>query len=100
VQKEISFYSHQLGKQISGIYSLFGRMMTVTTSDGRQKSAPLGGGNPEMLARLTLDKLEAEKSESGRSPTNLQNQDRPLPGKKKPGTRCGVRRAELRRGTR
>jgi len=34
-------------------------MMTVTTADGRQKNAPVGGTNPEMLARLTLVELEA-----------------------------------------
>jgi hypothetical protein len=63
VQKEISFYSELLGKQISGSYSICGRMLIVTSSDGRQKSAPLGGVNPENLARLTLIELEAQKSE-------------------------------------
>jgi hypothetical protein len=63
VQKEISFFSEQLGKKISGGYSIFGRMLTVTSSDGRQKSAPLGGVNTEMLARLILIELEAAKSE-------------------------------------
>jgi hypothetical protein len=38
-------------------------MLTVTSSDGRQKSAPLGDSNPETLARLTLIELEATKSE-------------------------------------
>jgi hypothetical protein len=61
--KEISFYSEQLGKQISGTYGLFGRMVTVTASDGRQKRAPLGGSNPEILARLALMELEAKNSE-------------------------------------
>jgi hypothetical protein len=41
-QKEMSFFSERLGKQISGKYLLLGRMMTVTTADGRQKNAPLG----------------------------------------------------------
>jgi hypothetical protein len=63
VQKETSFHSERLGKQISGVYSISGRMMTVTSSDGRQKSTPLGGTKPEILARLTLVKLEAGKSE-------------------------------------
>jgi hypothetical protein len=61
--KKISFYSERLGKKISGVYSISGRMLTVTSSDGRQKSAPLGGSNPETLARLTLIELEATKSE-------------------------------------
>jgi hypothetical protein len=63
VQKKISFYSERLGKKISGVYSISGRMLTVTSSDGRQKSAPLGGSDPEILARLTLIELEATKSE-------------------------------------
>jgi len=58
--KEISFYSELLGKQISGTYALFGRTVTVTAPDGRQKSAPLGGGHPEILARLALIALEAK----------------------------------------
>ena len=62
-KKEISFYSEQLGKQISGTYALSGRMVTVTAADGRQKSAPLGGSNPELLARLALIELEAKNSE-------------------------------------
>ncbi len=33
-------------------------MLTVTTSDGRQKTAPLGGTKPEILARLVLIDLE------------------------------------------
>jgi hypothetical protein len=57
--KQISFYSERLLKQISGTYSLFGRMLTVTALDGRQKSAPAGGGRPEILARLALIELEA-----------------------------------------
>jgi hypothetical protein len=63
VQKEISFYSERLGKQISGIYSISGRMLIVTSSDGRQKRAPLGGSSPEILARLTLIELEGCRSE-------------------------------------
>jgi len=35
-------------------------MVTVTAPDGRQKSAPLGGGHPEILARLALIALEAK----------------------------------------
>jgi hypothetical protein len=62
-QKDISFFSDRLGKQISGTYLLSGRMMTVTSADGRQKNAPLGGTPPEVLARLTLIELEAAKPE-------------------------------------
>jgi hypothetical protein len=63
VQKEISLYLERLGKEISGTYSISNRMMIVTTSDGRQKSTPRGGGSPEILARLTLIDLEARTSE-------------------------------------
>jgi hypothetical protein len=63
VKKRISFYSKQLGKQISGVYSISGRMLIVASSDGQQKSAPLGGVNAEILARLILIELEASKSE-------------------------------------
>jgi hypothetical protein len=63
VQKEISFYSERLGKQISGVYSISGRMLVVTSSDGRQKCAPLGGSSPEILARLVLIELEARQSD-------------------------------------
>jgi len=66
VQKEISFFSDRLGRKISGSYSLFGRMLTVTTPDGRQKSAPLGSTNPEIIARLTLIELEARGFEQQR----------------------------------
>ncbi len=58
--KDISFYSERLRKQISGTYARSGRMLTVTTSDGRQKTAPLGGSKPETLARLVLIDLENE----------------------------------------
>jgi predicted RNA-binding protein with PIN domain len=61
--KVISFYSEQLGKKISGTYSLSGRMVIVTTSDGRQRRAPAGGGKPETLARLALIELEAANSD-------------------------------------
>jgi hypothetical protein len=63
VQKEISLYSERLGKQISGVYSISGRMLIVTSSDGQQKCAPLGGSSPEILARLTLIELEARQSD-------------------------------------
>jgi len=41
-------------------------MLIVTSSDGRQKSAPLGGSSPEVLARLTLLELEAAISDFDR----------------------------------
>jgi hypothetical protein len=66
VQKALSFYSEQLGRQISGVYSISGRMLIVTSSDGRQKRAPLGGSSPEILARLALVELEAANSEFDR----------------------------------
>jgi hypothetical protein len=63
VQKQISFYSERLGKQIFSFYSISGRTLIVTGSDGRQKTAPLGGINTEVLARLILIDLDAAKSE-------------------------------------
>jgi len=38
-------------------------MLIVTSSDGRQKSVPLGGIDAEGLARLMLLELEVIKSE-------------------------------------
>ena len=73
--KEISFYSEQLGKQISGTYSLSGRLLTVTTLDGRQQRAPAGGGNPEILARLALVALET-KNPARTQTTNFERQRR------------------------
>jgi hypothetical protein len=35
-------------------------MMTVSTLDGRQKTAPLGGSKPETLALLALVELESK----------------------------------------
>jgi hypothetical protein len=40
-------------------------MLTVTTLDGRQNSAPLGGSKPEILARLALIELEKVKFQLG-----------------------------------
>jgi len=36
-ENEYPFYSERLGKQISGVYSISGRMLIVISSDGRQK---------------------------------------------------------------
>jgi hypothetical protein len=62
----ISFYSERLEKQISGVYSISGRMLIVTSADARQKCAPLGGKQPRdfgaPLARLALIELEAHQS--------------------------------------
>jgi hypothetical protein len=38
-------------------------MLIVASSDGQQKSVPLGGVNAEILARLILIELESSKSE-------------------------------------
>jgi hypothetical protein len=83
MHKQISFYSERFGKRIFGAYSLSGRMITVATSDGRQKSVPLGGTTAEVLARLTLTELEAGKSDT-------PHQDRAMQGKN-PGHVCGDR---------
>jgi hypothetical protein len=48
-------------------------MLTVTTLDGRQKSAPLGGSKPEILARLALIELEAIIPVRAKNPVRAQN---------------------------
>jgi hypothetical protein len=58
-KRKYRFLRSNLGRQISGTYAILGRMLTVVSPDGRQNSAPLGGGSPEILARLTLIQLEA-----------------------------------------
>ena len=80
--KDISFYSERLGKQISGTYSRSGRMLTVTTPDGRQKMAPLGGSKPEILARLVLTDLENKITASTESkmPASAESEWRPREG--------------------
>jgi hypothetical protein len=61
MQKEISFYSMRLGRRITGVYSVFGGTITVTGSDGRQKTTQLGASLPESLARMMLIELELTK---------------------------------------
>jgi hypothetical protein len=62
MRKEFSFYSDELGREISCIYSAFGDLLTVTTPDGRQKIAPLGSSSsPVTLARKILIEMEREK---------------------------------------
>jgi hypothetical protein len=62
MQNEISFYSDELGRKISCIYSAFGGLLTVTTPDGRQKISQLGSSNsPVTQARMTLIEMEREK---------------------------------------
>jgi hypothetical protein len=60
MQKDISFYSERLGRQITGTWSLFGGKLTVTACDGRQKTTLLGDSSPESLARLMLVELEVQ----------------------------------------
>ena len=62
MQKEISFYSLRFGRQITGVYSVFGDKVTVTAPDGRQQTAQLGGSLPESLARMMLIELEVQKT--------------------------------------
>ena len=68
MQKDIAFYSVRMGRQIAGTWSLFGGNLTVTASDGRQKTARLGSSLPESLARLMLIELEmaSRSTQSGR----------------------------------
>ena len=62
MQKEISFYSLRFGRQITGVYSVFGDMITVRAPDGRQETTQLGGSLPESLARMMLIELEVQKT--------------------------------------
>ncbi len=57
-------------------------MLTVTTSDGRQKTAPLGGTKPEILARLVLIDLENKipASVEEKIPAGDENEWRPREG--------------------
>jgi len=66
MQKDISFYSLGLARQITGNWSLFGEMLTVTAWDGRQKTTQLGGSSPESLAHLML--VELEMQTTGKQP--------------------------------
>jgi hypothetical protein len=62
MQNEISFYSDELGRKISCIYSSFGGLLTVTTPDGRQKISQLGSSSsPVTQARTVLLEMEREK---------------------------------------
>jgi hypothetical protein len=62
MQNEISFYSDELGRKISCIYSAFGGLLTVITPDGRQKMSQLGSSNsPVTQARAMLIEMEREK---------------------------------------
>ena len=61
MQNEISFYSDELGRKISCIYSAFG-LLTVITPDGRQKISQLGSSSsPVTQARIVLIEMEREK---------------------------------------
>jgi hypothetical protein len=62
MQNEISFYSDELGKKISCIYSAFGGLLTVTTPDGQQKISQLrSSSSPVTQARTMLIEMEREK---------------------------------------
>jgi hypothetical protein len=75
MQNEISFYSDELGKKISCIYSAFGGLLTVTTPDGRQKISQLGSSSsPVTQARIML--IEMERGEKRLSRGALRNRAR------------------------
>jgi len=62
MRKEISFYSDELGREISCVYSAFGGLLTVTTLDGRQKIAPLDSSkSPVTQVRKILVEMERRK---------------------------------------
>jgi len=62
MRKEISFYSDELGRDISCTYSALGGLLAVTTPDGRQKIARLdSSSSPVTLARKILIEMEREK---------------------------------------
>jgi hypothetical protein len=68
MQKEFSFYSERLKRELSGSYSVFGPLITVTSPDGRQKITQVGSrGSPEgldSLARILLRELAVEEDKN------------------------------------
>jgi len=67
MQNEISFYSDELGRTISCIYSAFGGLLTVTTPDGRQQLSQLGSSSsPVTQARIMLIEMERGKKANPR----------------------------------
>jgi hypothetical protein len=62
MQNELSFYSDELGREISCIYSAFGGLLMVTTPDGQQKISQLGSSSsPVTQARIMLIEMEREE---------------------------------------
>jgi len=62
MQNEISFYSDELGRKISCIYSAFAGLLTVTTPNGRQKVSQLASSSsPVTQARIMLIEMERGK---------------------------------------
>jgi hypothetical protein len=54
----------RVGNEIFCVYSAFGGLLTVTTSDGRQKIAQLASSSsPVTLARKILIEMELEKKD-------------------------------------
>jgi hypothetical protein len=61
MQKEISFYCDELGREVSCTYSALAGLLVVTTPDGRQKIAQLDlSSSPVTLARKILMEMERE----------------------------------------
>ena len=58
---EIQFRGGNPKKWHSGTMKIDDGLITVTTCDGRTKSAQLGGSSPELVARLLLLELDREK---------------------------------------
>ena len=49
------------GRKVSGIYSTWAGMVTVTTSNGSSKTAQLGDLPPDHLARIMLRELVGDR---------------------------------------
>ena len=60
---EIHFRGGKPKKWHSGTFAIHGDLITVTSPDGRKKTAQMGGTSPELMARLLLLELEREKPE-------------------------------------
>jgi hypothetical protein len=49
------------GIELPGQMWVAGGLVTVTTSDGRQKTTQVGGSPPDSIARMMLIELERER---------------------------------------
>jgi hypothetical protein len=66
VNEKISFEDPH-GKRLSGLFNVSGGMITVTTPDGRTKTAGIEDSmlSPETLAKVLLLQLQQEERQDG-----------------------------------